>query len=176
MNFSDPRANVLQMGLREGMKVGDLGAGSGHYTIAASKVVGTSGRVYAIDVQEDVLRHLHDSALRSECRNVETIWGNFEKLRGTTLRDQTLDGVILSNVLFQLDDKEGTIQEIKRILKPGGKLLVVDWAGAYGGMGPAPHHVVTENKAEELFINGGFYKVKDFRAGPHHYSILFTAP
>jgi ubiquinone/menaquinone biosynthesis C-methylase UbiE len=176
MNFSDPRANVLQMGLREGMKVGDLGAGSGHYTIAASKVVGASGRVYAIDVQEDVLRHLHDSALRSQCRNVETIWGNFEKLRGTTLRDQTLDGVILSNVLFQLDDKEGTIQEIKRILKPGGKLLVVDWAGAYGGMGPAPHHVVTENKAEELFINGGFYKVKDFRAGPHHYSILFTAP
>jgi ubiquinone/menaquinone biosynthesis C-methylase UbiE len=176
MNFSDPRANVLQMGLREGMKVGDLGAGSGHYTIAASKVVGPSGRVYAIDVQEDVLKHLHDSALRAQCRNVETIWANFEKLRGTTLRDQTLDGVILSNVLFQLDDKAGTIQEIKRILKPGGKLLLVDWAGAYGGMGPAPHHVVTEHAAEELFINGGFYKVKDFRAGPHHYSILFTAP
>ena len=176
MNFSDPRANVLQMGLREGMKVGDLGAGTGHYTLAASKVVGSTGRVYAIDIQEDVLKHLHDSAMRSQCRNVETIWGNFEKLRGTTLRDETLDGVILSNVLFQLDDKEGTLQEIKRILKPGGKLLVIDWAGAYGGMGPHPDHVVTEHAAEELFINGGFYKVKDFRSGPHHYSILFTAP
>ena len=176
MNFSDPRANVLQMGLREGMKVGDLGAGSGHYTIAASKVVGKSGRVYAIDVQEDVLKHLHDSALRSQSHNVETIWANFEKLRGTTLKDQTLDGVVLSNVLFQLEDKQSAIQEIKRILKPGGRLLVVDWAGAYAGMGPAPGHVVTEHDAEELFINGGFYKVKDFRAGPHHYSILFTAP
>jgi ubiquinone/menaquinone biosynthesis C-methylase UbiE len=158
------------------MKVGDLGAGSGHYTLAASKIVGPSGRVYAIDIQEDILKHLHDSALQAQCRNVETIWGNFEKVRGTTLRDQTLDAVILSNVLFQLEDKSGAIQEIKRILKPGGKLLVTDWAGAYGGMGPLPQHVVSEHQAEEHFINGGFYKVKDFRAGPHHYSILFTAP
>ncbi len=119
MNFSDPRSNVLQMGLREGMKVGDLGAGSGHYTIAASKVVGSTGRVYAIDIQEDILKHLHDSAKHSQSHNVETIWANFEKLRGTSLRDETLDGVILSNVLFQLDDKQGTIQEIKRILKTG---------------------------------------------------------
>jgi ubiquinone/menaquinone biosynthesis C-methylase UbiE len=176
MNFSNPRANVLQMGLREGMKVGDLGAGSGPYSLAASKIVGRTGRVYAIDIQEDVLKHLHDSAVRSQAHNVETIWANFEKLHGTSLRDQTLDAIILSNVLFQIEDKTDAVQEIKRILKPGGKLLVVDWAGSYGGMGPDPDHVVTEHQAEELFIAGGFYKVKDFRAGPHHYSILFTAP
>jgi ubiquinone/menaquinone biosynthesis C-methylase UbiE len=87
-----------------------------------------------------------------------------------------MDAVILSNTLFQLEHKEDAVAEIKRIIKSGGKLLVVDWAGAYGGMGPAPHHVVTEHQAEELFIRGGFYKAKDFRAGPHHYAIVFTAP
>jgi len=66
--------------------------------------------------------------------------------------------------------------EIKRILKSGGKVLVVDWAGGYGGMGPLEESVVSEHIAEELFITGGFYKVKDFRAGPHHYAIVFTAP
>jgi ubiquinone/menaquinone biosynthesis C-methylase UbiE len=176
MNFSDPRSNVLQMGLREGMKVGDFGAGSGHFSIAASAVVGQDGRVYAIDVQEEVLKHLHDSAQRAGRRNIETIWGNIEVLGGTKLREQSLDAVILSNTLFQLEDKDVAIKEIMRVLKHGGKLLVVDWAGAYGGMGPTPHHVVTEHQAEELFITGGFYKVKDFRAGPHHYAILFTAP
>jgi ubiquinone/menaquinone biosynthesis C-methylase UbiE len=176
MNFSDPRSNVLQMGLRDGMKVGDLGAGSGHYTLAAAAAVGHDGRVYAIDVQEDVLRHLKDSGHRAGRRNIETIWGNIEKPGGTKLRDQSLDAVILSNTLFQFEHKEAAIKEMKRILKSGGKLLVVDWAGAYGGMGPAPHHVVTEHQAEELFITGGFYKVKDFRAGPHHYGIVFASP
>ena len=102
MNFSEPRSNVLQMGLREGMSVGDLGAGSGHYAIAAAGIVGSSGKVYAVDVQEDVLKHLKDSAHRTGHRNIETIWGNVEKLGGTKLRDQSLDAVILSNTLFQI--------------------------------------------------------------------------
>ena len=176
MNFSDPKTNILHMSLREGMKVADLGAGTGHYTLAASSYVGLTGKVYAIDVQEDVLRHLADSGHRAGRRNIETVWGNIEKVGGTKLRDQSVDAVIISNTLFQLENIENAVQEAKRILKTDGKLLVIDWAGAYGGMGPAPHHIVTEHKAEELFIGGGFYKAKDFRAGPHHYGILFTAP
>jgi ubiquinone/menaquinone biosynthesis C-methylase UbiE len=176
MHFSDPTNNVLQLGLREGMRVGDLGAGSGHYAIAAAHIVGDEGRVYALDVQEDVLVHVRNAAQSRGLRNIETIWGNFEKVGGTTLKDQVLDAVILSNVLFQLDHRQGALDEIKRILKPGGKLLVADWAGPYDGLGPATHHVIPERDAEELFITAGFHKVKDFRAGPHHYAIVFTAP
>jgi ubiquinone/menaquinone biosynthesis C-methylase UbiE len=176
MNFSDPHSNVLQLGLKDGMRVGDLGAGSGHYAVSAASVIGPSGRVYAVDIQEDILKHVSDKVRERGLRNVETVWGNFEKLGGTTLNDRSLDAVILSNTLFQLEHKEGAIAEIRRILKPGGRLLVIDWAGAYGGMGPLPHHVVSEHAAEELFITAGFHKVKDFRAGPHHYSIVFTAP
>jgi ubiquinone/menaquinone biosynthesis C-methylase UbiE len=176
MNFSDPHSTVLQMALRDGMKVADLGAGTGHYALAASAVVGPSGSVYAVDVQEDVLKHLHDTATRAGRKNIETIWGNIEKVGGTKLKDESLDAVILANVLFQIEHKLAVVKEIKRILKKDGKLLVVDWAGSYGGMGPAPHHVVMEHTAEEIFIEGGFYKAKGFRSGPHHYAILFTSP
>jgi ubiquinone/menaquinone biosynthesis C-methylase UbiE len=176
MNFSNPRENVLQLGLKDGMRVGDLGAGSGHYTEAASAIVGPDGHVYAVDIQEDVLKRLRDHGRERGLRNVSTIWGNFEKLGGTTLKDHALDAVILSNTLFQLEHKEGAAAEIKRILKPGGRLLVVDWAGSYGGMGPGADEVVSERAAEELFIRSGFHKAKTLRAGPHHYSILFTAP
>ena len=176
MHFSDPKSNVLQIGLKEGMKVGDLGAGVGHSALCAAHVVGDSGHVYAVDIQEDLLTRVRDAAHEQGLRNVSTVWGDFEKLGGTTLKDHALDAVVLSNTLFQLENREGALAEIKRILKPGGRLLVVDWAGAYGGMGPAPDHVVPEHAAEELFIGGGFHKTKAFRAGPHHYSILFTAP
>ena len=176
MQFSEPKANVLQMGLKEGMKVGELGAGSGHYVLAAAHIVGHNGRVYAVDVQEDLLKHVKDSAHRQHLRNVETVWGNIEKTGGTKLRDQALDAVIIANTLFQLEHKEGVVAEVNRILKPGGRLLVIDWAGSYGGIGPKPGHVISEHAAEELFIRAGFHKEKGFRAGAHHYAIVFTKP
>jgi ubiquinone/menaquinone biosynthesis C-methylase UbiE len=175
-NFADPKENVLQLGLRDGMKIGDFGAGVGHYALAAAAAIGEDGKVYAIDVQEEVLIHLKDAAKRANLHNVETIWGNFEKLGGTKLKDHVLDATILSNVLFQVENHESAIAELKRVLKPGGKVLVSDWSGSYGGMGPADHHVITEHQAEELFITAGFHKVKSFRAGDHHYGIVFTSP
>lgn len=176
MQFSDPRSNVLQLGLREGMKIGEFGVGSGHWALAAAHAVGHAGRVYAVDIQEDLLRHVEDAARRGGLRNIETIWGNLEKPSGTKLRPHILDAGVLANTLFQLEDKDAAVTEIKRVMKPGGKLLVVDWAGAYGGMGPDPRHVVSEHAAEKLFIDHGFHKAKNFRAGAHHYAIVFQTP
>ena len=176
MKFCNPQENVLQLGLREGMKVGDLGAGSGHYALAAAPIVGETGRIYAVDIQEEVLRTLKSAAASRGIHNITTVWGDFEKPGGTKLKDHTLDAVILSNALFQVDHRAGALEEIKRILKPGGKLLVIDWAGCYEGLGPTKERVVNEFAAQELFIEGGFHKIKDFRAGPHHYSLVFAAP
>jgi len=176
MHFAEPKTNILQMGVREGMKIGDFGVGSGHYALAASGIVGRDGRVYAIDVQEDLLHHVRDAANRAGRTNIDTVWGDIEKPGGTKLRDASLDAVILSNVLFQLAHPDRALQEARRTLKPDGKLLVVDWAGSYAGLGPAPDHVVVEHKAEELCMNAGFHKQKNFRAGAHHYGLVFTAP
>ena len=176
VHFSSPRENVLQLGLREGMKVGDFGAGSGHYSRAVAPIVGHGGKVYAVDIQEDVLKHLKLNAHIHHQNIITTVWGDIEKPGGTRLRDHTLDAVILANTLFQIDDRSGLLAEIRRVLAPGGKLMLIDWAGSYGGMGPEPARVVSEHAAEELFINGGFHKQKSFRAGPHHYGIIFAAP
>lgn len=158
------------------MKVGDFGAGSGHYARAAAGVVEHNGKVYAIDVQEDVLKHIKLNSHERHQRTIETIWGDIEKLGGSHLREASLDAVLLANTFFQVENRYGLLGEIKRVLKPGGKLMVVDWAGSYGGMGPVPERVVTEHETEAFFIKGGFHKVKSFRAGPHHYGILFTTP
>lgn len=175
-HFSSPHENVLQLGLHEGMKVGDFGAGSGHYARAAAAVVGHSGKVYAIDIQEDVLKHLKLNAHKHHQSTIDTIWGDIEKLGGTHLRDQSLDAVILANAFFQTENRSGLLGEIQRVLKQGGKFMLVDWAGSYGGMGPTPDRVISEHEAEDFFISGGLHKVKSFRAGPHHYGIIFTAP
>lgn len=175
-HFSSPHENVLQLGLREGMKVGDFGAGAGHYARAAAPIVGHGGKVYAIDVQEDILKHLKLNAHEHHQNIIDTVWGDIEKPGGTHLREASLDAVILANTFFQTENRFELLREIQRVLKPGGKFMLVDWAGSYGGMGPVPEKVVSEHEAEDFFISGGFHKMKSFRAGPHHYGIIFTAP
>ena len=104
VSFSSPRENVLQLGLREDMKVGDFGAGSGHYARAAAAVVGAGGKVYAIDVQEEVLKHLKLNIHERHHSIIETLWGDIEKLGGTHLRDASLDAVLLANTLFPIEN------------------------------------------------------------------------
>ncbi|MGH7175207.1 MAG: class I SAM-dependent methyltransferase [Minisyncoccia bacterium] len=174
--FADPQENLLQLGLHEGMKIADFGAGTGHYAFSAAAAVGEHGKVYAIDVQPEVVAHLKGVARARHARNLEALWGDVEKLGGSGLRDHSVDAVIISNILFQTPHTTALLAEAKRVVKLGGKLLVIDWAGAYGGMGPASHLVFTEHQAEQLFIGGGFHKLKSLSAGPHHYGVVFTAP
>lgn len=172
MTFSDPQKNIDQFGLIEGMRVADLGAGSGAYTLAAARQVGTSGKVYAVEVQKELLSNLKNAATKQGVFNVEVIWGDIERNGATKLKDNTIDAVIISNVLFQAEDKSGLIAEVKRILKPKGKALVVDWKESFGGMGPHPDHVVRETEAKKIFEAGGFSIERSIGAGEHHYGFI----
>jgi ubiquinone/menaquinone biosynthesis C-methylase UbiE len=171
--FSDPQRNIGELGLQPGMSVADMGAGTGFYTFEAAQQVGSSGKVYAIDVQKDLLQKLKNSANTSRLFNVEVVWGDIEKIGGTRLRDASVDRVISSNVLFQLTDKSSYCLEIKRILKQGGKVMVVDWSSATP-LGPKT--VVSEIQARQLFEKAGFVTDSSFSAGDHHYGILFKKP
>jgi ubiquinone/menaquinone biosynthesis C-methylase UbiE len=169
--FSEPASNLAKLGLSEGMKVVDLGAGSGFYSIEAAKVVGISGRVYAVDVQKDLLDRLRSVAIAQGVRNIEIIWGNAEKIGGTKLRESFADRVLSSNVLFQIEKLDDYCLEIKRILKNGGKVLIVDWSD----ISPiGPKTLVPASKARMLFEKAGFKMEQSFSAGDHHYGFIFS--
>lgn len=169
--FSDPQKNIAELGITDGMKVVDLGAGSGFYTIEAAKKAGPSGRVYAVDVQQDLLNKIKNSAGLTGLHNIEVIWGNIEKIGGTKIREAIADRIILSNTLFQIavEDRDNLALEAKRLLKSGGKLLIVDWMG---GSPLSPKTVVPAMLAESLFQKAGFQIEKNFDAGDHHYGII----
>jgi ubiquinone/menaquinone biosynthesis C-methylase UbiE len=173
--FSNPEQNVARLLLTEGMRVADFGAGTGFYSKAASAKVGYSGKVYAVEVVKDMVKKLEADLKQWGISNVDCIWGDIEKVDGTKIADESLDAVIISNVLFQAEDKLGLIDETKRVLKKKGKVLLIDWSESFGGMGPAPTHVVSEKTAEDLFKKRGFKFVETISTGDHHYGIIFTA-
>ena len=153
--FADPQGNIEQFGLQDGMIVADLGAGTGAYTIAAARKVMGNGRVYAVEVQKEVLSSLENSVAKEGLSNVEVLWGDIERLGGTKIGDRKVDAVIASNVLFQVEDKKGFVQEIKRILKPEGKVLLIDWQDSFGGMGPQGADIILPDAAKMLFKQEG---------------------
>ncbi len=172
--FLDPAKTLEQFGIGTNMIVADLGAGSGFYSLAAARLnKNGNGKVYAVEVQRDLLGRIKDAAEKEHLTHIEYLWANFEKLGGTKLHDHTIDRVIVSNVMFQVEDKGAAAKEIARILKPDGKVLFIDWSESFGGMGPAPDAVFSRTKAIELFRSAGFTEERDIDAGAHHYGIIF---
>jgi SAM-dependent methyltransferase len=171
-SFANPVANVAAMHIDPGMKVADFGAGSGAYVLAVSAVVGETGRVYAVDIQKDLLTRIKNNALREGRQNVDIVWGDFEKTGGSKLKDGLLDFVIMSNALFQLEHPRGAFTEAARVLKPTGRIGIVDWSDSFGGMGPRASHVVTKGKALAFAQESGFALIREFPAGAHHYGLL----
>jgi SAM-dependent methyltransferase len=82
-----------------------------------------------------------------------------------------VDIAICSNILFQVEDKEKFILEIKRILKNEGKVLFIDWADA-SILGPKKDKIISKDKVTEMFKNKGFKYDRDISAGEHHYGMI----
>ncbi len=174
MAFADPDGNVAQLGKIKGLSVADFGAGVGAYTIACAKKVGDSGRVYAIEVQKSLLPKIKNTAANMGLSNVEVLWGDVERLEATKLADGSVDIVIAANVFFQVEDKTSFIAEVKRVLKPKGRVLFVDWKDSYGGLGPAPDSVVLPDEARSYFENDGFEFLSTIETGDHHYGFVMN--
>ena len=171
--FSDPAKNIEQFGLSKGMLVADFGAGSGFYTMSTARAVGDNGRVYAIDIQKELIQKIKNQANIEHIPNIEIIWGDVEKIGGTKMRDGSVDAVIIANLFFQVAEKNNICLEAKRILKNGGRALVVDWLDSFGGLGPRQSDVFSPSAAKEIFQKNGFALDKEFGAGEHHYGLIF---
>ncbi|RJQ34685.1 class I SAM-dependent methyltransferase [Candidatus Parcubacteria bacterium] len=171
--FAHPRKNIESFGIRPGSLVADFGAGSGHYTLEIAKVLGDEGGVYAIDVQQDLLRRIDSEAHRKGLTNVHTIWGDISRHRGTKLRANSVDIVLMSNVLFQLEHPQGAFEEAHRILTFDGTLIVIDWSDSFRSLGPIRSHVFDKERAAEFADATGFRVREQFYAGAHHFGLIF---
>src|SRR3989344_5972259 len=172
-NFAHPKRNVAALGIEPGMSVADFGSGSGIYVLHIAESLENAGRVYAIDVQRDLLRRAKNEAHRRGFKNVDVIWTDLERADSSKLGDKTLDLVLISNLLFQIENKAAVLAEAWRILKPAGRLGIIDWAESFGGLGPVKSDVVTKDAATELARDSGFELQREFSAGAHHYGLIF---
>lgn len=173
MSFSDPQRNLSQLDLSTTMTAVDLGAGAGSYSLLLARAL-SHGEVYAVDIQKELLERIKKEADNQGLENLKIIWGDIEEVGGTKLSDQIADVVVIANVLFQTKGAYTLALEAKRVLKPGGKILVVDWSDSFGGLGPKADDIITAEKAKAVFAEAGLGLEKEFEAGDHHWGLIFT--
>jgi ubiquinone/menaquinone biosynthesis C-methylase UbiE len=121
-----PAQLIERSGIKRGMHVLDLGCGPGAFTTFIARAVGDKGKVYALDIQADMLKQLENKLSKPEnkdIKNIKLIEGNAYEL---PFDDNSLDLVNMVTVLQEIPDRNRTLHEVKRVLKQGGFLAVTE--------------------------------------------------
>ena len=160
----NPEETIKQLLIRDDSRVADFGAGSGVFALAAMKYIHT-GKIFVVDIQRGLLSRIMSNVPNEYQKNIEIIWGDIEEVCGSRIKSDSVDIVIFTNMLFQIVDKNSATTEIKRILKDKGQLLVVDWEGSFGNMGPKEEDIFSKEEAVFLFNKNGFVLSKEVPAG-----------
>jgi len=170
--FLDPDAIISQLEISPTSTVVDFGCGPGYFSIPFAKKVGEEGRVYALDILPQSLETVIGKAKNSGVVNILTNRVNFEKENGTKLEANMADWIIMKDVLFQNQKKETIITEAARILKPGGKIIVVEWNQKEVSVGPAMELRIPQVTLEKMFNDHKFIIEKNIEAGDFHYAFV----
>ena len=122
--FLDKNASnfLVQMNVRVGLVVLDVGCGSGKYSLAAAELVGNEGKIYALDIDSVSLHMLEEEAAREGLENIFCL--NVSGEKSIPIEDQTVDIVLLIDVLYHIKNRGFLFDEIQRILKPDGSIIV----------------------------------------------------
>lgn len=172
MAFLNPQELVKLFPLKEGSVVADFGCGSGYFTLAMAKVVKSSGKVIALDIWQPALDALSFRAKLEGLANVvQTKWANLEIEKGSGLKNESCDLVLVSNILFEIENKEILIKEAKRILKNNGYLVIIEW---YPDKLPSKEmlHPISKEEAMLLVEKEGFIIERELSLGITHYGFL----
>ena len=172
--FLNAERVLQETGLKRGGKFLDVGCGEGHFSIAASKIVGTKGKVYAIDSYEESIIVLKQQIHRESIGNIEAIVADVTKKM--PLPDATIDVCLMANVVHGFvanGEIPSMMTEIARVMKAGSTLAVVEFQKIDGPPGPPISIRITPEELEDLIAGYGFKKNKVAEVGPFHYAAMF---
>jgi ubiquinone/menaquinone biosynthesis C-methylase UbiE len=119
-----PSRAIRALRIEPGQVVADIGAGSGYYSLLLSKAVGPKGRVYATDIQPEMLAILKGKLEAQSMTNVQLVLGTETE---TKLADASVDLAIMVDVYHELQQPQVFLQSVKRALKPGGRLVLIEF-------------------------------------------------
>jgi ubiquinone/menaquinone biosynthesis C-methylase UbiE len=167
--WQDPEEILSLIGITPGMVFVDMGCGDGYFALPAARRVGRSGKVYACDIDGEAVERLRQRAVQEGLDNLCTETREAEE---TIVCEGCADVVFFGIDLHDFRDPARVLLNAKKMLRPGGSLVDLDWKDQPMPFGPPQEKRFSVDKARNLIGSAGFNRLSVQDAGPYHYLII----
>ncbi|MEZ0343660.1 MAG: class I SAM-dependent methyltransferase [Caldimicrobium sp.] len=172
LKIFNPDILFKELGLNNFKNILDFGVGSGFYLPYLAKILKPEGKIYAIDLQKELLEYAKNKSEKFKLsEKIEFLL--VKEKEALPFSENFFDFVYLAFTFHELDNPDFTLREIKRILIPGGKLLLIDWNKKERDMGPPPSEVFDYEEIENHLMASNLKILKTFKN--HPYVFIFLA-
>ncbi len=166
--WQNPEQILNSIGLKSGMVFADIGCGGGFFALPAGRIVGPTGRVYALDISQDAISAVSEGASKEGLHNIDAIKGDAATV---VLCKSCCDVVFLGIDLHDFADPAHVLDNARKALKSGGRLVDLDWKKTGIPFGPPEEIRFSEEKASQIIESAGLVITSVRDAGPYHYIV-----
>lgn len=144
--WQQPEKVVQSLAIKPGDRIADLGSGGGYFTFRLSQTAGPTGKVYAVDVDKDMLEDLAERAKKDDYGNIEKVLAKYDD----PSLPESVDLIFTSNVYHHIEARAKYFADAAKYLRPGGRIAVVDFNGKHWSATFVGHYTPAELIKKEM--------------------------
>jgi ubiquinone/menaquinone biosynthesis C-methylase UbiE len=169
--YQKPREVLTALDLRRGEIIADIGAGSGYFTFRIAHHVGSEGKVYAVDVNPDMIRHINRRIRELQTNNVISVLADPDD---PLLPERSVNRFFMCDVWHHVENRTKYLALMKKMLKPGGEIVMIDFHKKPLPLGPPPQMKIAREEVIEQLERGGFRLAREHTFLPYQYFLVFV--
>jgi arsenite methyltransferase len=169
-NYQKPNAVLDALALKPGEVVADIGAGSGYFTIRFSNALKESGKVYAVDVSQDMIDYLNRRIQETGARNVTTVMAAADDPR---LPDASVDRIFICDTWHHIENHPQYLARLKKVLRAGGQIIMIDFQKRELPVGPPLDMKIARDDLIQQMESSGFRLAQEHTFLPYQYFLVF---
>ncbi len=156
-DIQNPEEILTTIGLQEGMVFMDIGCNDGFFALPAAKIVGSTGKVYGVDIDKESIKRLQEKAQSAGLKNIHT---EIKEAEATIFCQGCADIIFYGTVLHDFRDPLKVLRNARAMLSPHGKLVNLDWKKIQTEMGPPLSIRISEKETTILMEKAGLKVVE----------------
>jgi ubiquinone/menaquinone biosynthesis C-methylase UbiE len=168
--YQKPHEVIEALALKPGEIVADIGSGSGYFTLRMAHHIGATGHVYGVDVSADMIRHLNERIRDGGVLNASTILARPDD----PLLPQKVDRFVIVDVWHHVDDQAKYLALMKKQLKPGGQIVMIDFHKRDLPVGPPAAMKIAREDLIVQMEKAGFSVAREHTFLPYQYFVVFV--
>jgi arsenite methyltransferase len=166
-----PDEVISALGIQKNEVLADIGAGSGYFSFRFARKVGDGGRIYAVDINPDLIIYMNQRIRDMKLKNVVTMLSVPDD---PMLMDASINRFFICNTWHHIENRPAYLAKMKKMLKPGGQIIVIDYLKKQLPVGPPPEMKIAREDVIREMESNGFKLAKEHTFLPYQHFLIFT--